>query len=177
MAMLLLAMLHWGEIVGGLALLLVILYDIFQSVVLPRPAINKLGTVRYLVRAIWWTWRWVGDRMSSIPRRERWLATYGPVGVLTVFTAWGLALVLAFGLIIDGVRDEMHPVPDSFGTSVYFSATTLVPLSYGDFVPVGVPPRLATVAETATGVVLAALAITLLFSLYQSFHRPEALVV
>jgi Ion channel len=176
MAMLL-AMLHLGEVVGGLAILLVILYDIFQSVVLPRPAINKLGTVRYLVRAIWWLWRWVGNRMSSIPRRERWLATYGPIGVLTVFTAWGLALVLAFGLIIDGVRDEMHPVPDSFGTSVYFSATTLVPLSYGDFVPVGVPARLATIAESATGVVLAALAITLLFSLYQSFQRREELVV
>src|SRR5712692_1601618 len=115
MAMLL-AMLHWGEIAGGLALLLVILYDIFQSVVLPRPAINKLGTVRYLVRAIWWTWRWVGNRMSSIPRRERWLATYGPISVLSFFIAWGAGLVLGYGLVIDGLRDELRPVPDSIGT-------------------------------------------------------------
>ncbi|HXN01480.1 MAG TPA: potassium channel family protein, partial [Candidatus Dormibacteraeota bacterium] len=122
-------------------------------------------------------WRWVGNRISSIPRRERWLATYGPVAVLTIFVAWGLALVLAYGMIIDGVRDEMRPVPESFGTSVYFSATTLVPLSYGDFVPEGVPARLATIGESATGVILAALAITLLFSLYQSFQRREELVV
>jgi len=175
--MLLATMLHWGEILGGVAILLVVLYDIFQSVVLPRPAINKLATVRYLVRGIYWMWRWVGNRMSSIPRRERWLATYGPVAVLTIFIAWGLALVLAYGMIIDGVRDEMRPVPESFGTSVYFSATTLVPLSYGDFVPEGVPARLATIAESATGVILAALAITLLFSLYQSFQRREELVV
>ncbi|HXN00702.1 MAG TPA: hypothetical protein VN973_02300, partial [Candidatus Dormibacteraeota bacterium] len=100
--MLLSAMLHWGEIPGGLAILLVVLYDIFQSVVLPRPAINKLATVRYLVRGIYWMWRWVGNRISSIPRRERWLATYGPVAVLTIFVAWGLALVLAYGMIIDG---------------------------------------------------------------------------
>jgi hypothetical protein len=171
------ATLHLGEIVAGLALLLVILYDIFQSVVLPRPAINKLATVRYIVRALYWMWRWVGNRMTSIPRRERWLATYGPVAVLAIFIAWGLALVLAYGLIIDGVRDELHPVPESFGTSVYFSASTLVPLSYGDFVPEGVPARLATIAESATGVILAALAITLLFSLYQSFQRREELVV
>ena len=170
-------MLHWGEIAAGLALLLIVLYDIFQSVVLPRPAINKLATVRYLVRGIYWVWRWVGNRMESIPRRERWLAAYGPVAVLTIFTAWGLALVLAYGLIVDGVRDEMRPVPDNFGTSVYFSATTLVPLSYGDFVPEGVPARLATVAESATGVILGALAITLLFSLYESFQRREELVV
>jgi hypothetical protein len=115
--------------------------------------------------------------MESIPRRERWLATYGPVAVLVIFVAWGLALVLGYGLIIDGVRDEIRPAPGNFGTSLYFSATTLVPLSYGDFVPEGIPARLATVAESATGVILAALAITLLFSLYGSFQRREELVV
>jgi hypothetical protein len=115
--------------------------------------------------------------MSSIPRREKWLAAYGPVAVLTIFFAWALALVLGYGLIIDGVRDEMRPVPDSLGTSVYFSATTLVPLSYGDFVPEGVPARLTTIAESATGVILGALAITLLFSLYESFQKREELVV
>ncbi len=50
-------MLHWGEIVVGLALILIVFYDLFQSVVLPRPAINKLATVRYLLRGSWWVWR------------------------------------------------------------------------------------------------------------------------
>ncbi len=173
----LLAMLHWGEIVVGLVLVLVVFYDLFQSVVLPRPAINKLATVRYLLRGIWRSWRWVGNRMSSIPRRERWLGTYGPIGVLTSFVVWGLALVLGYALIMDGMRDELHPVPDSFGTSLYFSATTLVPLSYGDIVPIGLPARLATIAESTTGIIFAALAITLLFSLYEAFQRREELVV
>src|SRR5205823_15026798 len=100
-------MLHWGEIAAGLALLLIVLYDIFQSVVLPRPAINKLATVRYLVRGIYWVWRWVGNRMDSSPRRERWLAAYCLVAVLTMFTACGLALVMAYGLILCGLRDDM----------------------------------------------------------------------
>src|SRR5260370_28102593 len=104
-----------------------------------------------------WLWGWVGKRMSSIPQRERWLGAYGPVGVITIFIAWGVALVLAYGLIIDGLRDQLRPVPDSFGTSVYFSATTLVPLSYRDFVPMGVPARLATSSQTATGDILAPL--------------------
>src|SRR5467141_2879509 len=116
MAMLPSAMLHWGESLGGLVLLLVILYDVFQSVVLPRPAINKLATVRYLVRGMYWIWRGAGNRMESIPRRERWLATYGPVAVLVIFVAWGLALVLGYGMIIDGVRDQIRPAPGNFGT-------------------------------------------------------------
>ena len=173
----LLAMLHWGEIVVGLALILIVFYDVFQSVVLPRPAINKLATVRYLLRASWWVWRWLGNRMSSIPRRERWLATYGPIAVLESFAVWALALVVGYGLIIDGLRDQLRPVPDSLGTSLYFSATTLVPLSYGDIVPIGIPARLATIAESTTGIIIAALAITLLFSLYEAFQRREELVV
>lgn len=175
--MLLSATLRGGEVVVGLTLILIIFYDLFQSVVLPRPAINKLATVRYLLRGAWWLWKWVGDRIALLPRRERWLATYGPIAVIQSFAAWGLGLVLGYGLIIDGFRDEMHPVSENFGTSVYFSATTLVPLSYGDFIPVGVPARLATVAESVTGIVLAALAITLLFSLYEAFQRREELVV
>lgn len=176
MAMLL-AMLPWAEVAAGLALVLVIFYDLFQSVVLPRPTINQLATVKYLLRGMWRFWRWVGNRRSSISRRERWLATFGPIGVLSMFGVWALALVLGYGLIMDGVRDQIRPVPEDFGTSLYFSATTLVPLSYGDLVPIGVPARLAVIAESATGVILAALAITLLFSLYQSFQRREELVV
>jgi hypothetical protein len=169
--------LHWGEVVAGIVLIVIVFYDLFQSVVLPRPAINKLATVRYLLRGLWWVWRWTGNRISSLPRRERWLATYGPIGVLAFFTVWAFALILGYGLIIDGLRDELRPAPDSLGTSLYFSATTLVPLSYGDIVPIGVPARMATIAESTTGIIIAALAITLLFSLYEAFQRREELVV
>jgi len=167
----------WVEAVAGVALVLAVFYDLFQSVVLPRPAINKFALVRYLFRATWRTWRWVGSRMSRLSRREAWLASFAPVGVLLNFSVWGLALVLGYALIFDGVRSELHPVPPDFGTSLYFSATTLVPLSYGDVVPIGVLARVATVAESVTGIVVAALAITLLFSLYESFQDREKLVV
>jgi hypothetical protein len=167
----------WVEVVAGVALVLAVFYDLFQSVVLPRPAINKFALVRYLFRAVWRTWRWVGSRMSRLPRREAWLGSFAPVGVALNFTVWGLALVLGYALIIDGLRSEMRPPPPDFGTSLYFSATTFVPLSYGDIVPIGVAARVATVAESVTGIIVAALAITLLFSLYESFQDREKLVV
>jgi len=167
----------WLEFIVGLAIILVVFYDLFQSVVLPRPAINKLATVRFLIRRLWAGWKFIGERISSIPRREKWLATFAPISVLLVFAIWALLLILGYGLMIDGVRGEMRPAPDSFGTSLYFSATTLVPLSYGDIVPVGVASRLTTIAESVTGVVLAALAITLLFSLYEAFQSREERVV
>ena len=164
------------EVITGLVLVTVTFYDVFKSVVLPRPAINKFVMVRQLFLITWRFWRWASDRMAQ-PHREGWLATFAPIGVLLMFLAWASSFVLGYGLIIDGLRDEIKPVPGDFWESLYFSATTLVPLSYGDFVPTGVFVRLFTIAESATGVAVAALAITLLFSLYESFQRREELVV
>jgi len=158
-------------------LLIVVFQDLFQVVILPRPAIKKFAFVRYLLRAFWVFWRWIGNRFDAVPRRETFLSIMGPLGVLLEFTVWGLALILGFGLIIDGVRDQIQPAPSSFGNSLYFSATTLVPLSYGDYVPQGIFARAVTVAESVTGVFFAALAITLLFSLYESFKDREVAVV
>ena len=169
--------LGWIEIAAGFLVVLAVFFDLFQSVVLPRPAINKLAGVRLVLRGLWRVWRWVGARSSRVARRESWLAAFGPLGVLVMFGIWAMALILGYGLILDGARPQMHPAPDSLGTSLYFSATTLVPLSYGDLVPVGLFARLVTIAESASGVILAALVITLLFSLYESFQRREELVV
>ncbi len=94
-----------------------------------------------------------------------------------MFGLWALGLILGFALIIDGVRTQIRPALDSFPASLYYSAGTFVPLSYGDYVPDGVVARLTTITESATGVFLAAMAITLLFSLYQSFQRREELVI
>ncbi len=165
------------EVLTGSLLIVVAFYDLFKSVVLPRPAINKFVLVRQLFFFTWRFWRWVGDRMSQAGRREGWLATFAPIGVLLMFFVWAGAFVLGYGLVIDGLRDQMHPVPGDFWESLYFSATTLVPLSYGDYVPTGLGARLFTIAESTTGVAIAALAITLLFSLYESFQRREELVV
>jgi hypothetical protein len=168
---------RWLEVVTGVVLGLIAFYDIFKSIVLPRPAINKFIFIRRLFFSTWALWRWIGDKVQDQGRREGWLATFAPFAALIMFLVWGAALMLAYALIFDGLRDEMKPVPGDFLESVYFSATTLVPLSYGDFVPIGIVARIFTIAESATGVAIAALAITLLFSLYDSFQRREELVV
>jgi hypothetical protein len=165
------------EVMTGLLLVLATAYDLFKSIVLPRPAINKFVMVRGLFFFLWNIWRRIGDRVSNPGRKEGWLATFAPIAVLIMFATWAVIFVLGYALIIDGVRDQMRPVPSDFWESLYFSSTTLVPLSYGDFVPIGLVARLTTIAESTTGVGVAALVITLLFSLYESFQRREELVV
>jgi hypothetical protein len=161
----------------GLVLLLAVFYDLFQTVVLPRPAVNKIQLAARLVRPMWLVWRWVSLRTSRLDRSEARLAAFGPVALLALFGVWALSLILGYSLLIDALRDEFRPPPQDFATSFYVSMSTLVPLAYGDFVPEGGLARMVIFAESATGVAIAALAITLLFSLYESFRAREEMVV
>jgi hypothetical protein len=167
----------WVEVAFGLAMILATFYDLFRSIVLPRPSVNRFLLVRLLFIGFWSIWRWVGRRISGPARREAWLATFGPSAVLAMFATWALAFMLGYALILDGLRTQIRPVLENFGESLYFSATTIVPLSYGDFVPIGLGARLTIIFESATGVGIAALVITLLFSLYASFQAREEMVV
>ncbi len=161
----------------GLVLLLAVFYDLFQSVILPRPAVNKVTAARIVLRPMWRLWRWVSQRSSRIDRSEGRLAAFAPIALLMLFFIWAAAAVVGYGLIIDGLADQFRPSPQDLATSIYISATTLVPLSYGDFVPEGGLARAVIIAESATGVGIAALVITLLFSLYESFRDREVMVV
>ncbi len=165
------------EAAAGLIIVLLVFYDLFQTVVLPRPAVNKVQLGRLIVRPMWRVWRWVSRRTSRVEPREARLAAFAPMALLALFGVWGGALVLGYGLVADGLAAQFRPASTDFGNSIYISATTLVPLSYGDFVPEGTAARLLIIAESATGVALAAFAITLLFSLYESFRSREEMVI
>jgi hypothetical protein len=165
------------EAAAGLVIILLVFYDLFQTVVLPRPAVNKVQLGRLIIRPMWRVWRWVSRRTSRDEPREARLAAFAPLALLMLFGVWGGTLVLGYALVADGLAGQFRPAAPDYGTAVYISATTLVPLSYGDFVPEGTAARVLIIAESATGVALAAFAITLLFSLYESFRSREEMVI
>ena len=167
----------WLELAAGTLLVLTTLYDLFRSVVLPRPAVGRFVFVRLLFFTSWSGWRWVGRRIQRPAAREGWLAAFGPSAVIAMFLTWALSFLLGYALMLAGLASQVRPPLSGFGDSLYFSATTIVPLSYGDFVPAGLGARITILLESATGIGIAALVITLLFSLYESFQEREELVV
>jgi len=126
---------------------------------------------------MWIAWRWLSQRTTSLDRSERRLAAFGPLSLLVFFFIWGVAIVLGYGLIYYGLAPQFRPAITDFATSFYVSATTLVPLSYGDFVPEEGLARFFIVAESVTGIGVAAVAITLLFTLYDAFRSREEAVI
>ena len=165
------------EATFGLLILTGVYYDLFQSVVLPRPSVGKLRLSPLVLRPFWSAWRWVGNRIPRLDRRENWLGTFGPIALIMLLSFWVAGLVIGFTFLINSMRDQLQPPEHEIWSSLYFSAGTLFPLSYGEIYPVGLEARVVTVAESATGVGLIALVISLLFSLYGSFQAREQMVV
>ena len=165
---------------GGLLLVVIILYDVFLTVVVPRRAPRtgqRLRVSGYLISGLWSVWRWTGLRQSSSERREAILGSFGALAVMLLLAAWIAALVVGYGLLLDALRDQVRPQPENLGAALYFAGTALLTLGFGDFVGMSGLARTITLVAAATGLGMFALVITFLFTLYGSFQRREVAVV
>jgi hypothetical protein len=165
------------QVVGGALIIVGTLYDLFDSVVLPRPSVGRLSPSLALLRAIWATWRWVGTRPSQPNRREAILAAYAPFVVLLLLAVRMCFLVVGYALVFNGLPHQFTPAPQDLGISLYFSTASLLSLGVADIVPTGGVVRTLVAFEAATGLGLIAVVISFLFSLFTSFQRRETAVV
>jgi hypothetical protein len=165
------------EIGVGVVVVAVTLFDVFQSVVLPRPAVGRVRLSVSAVRIAWQGWRKVAERPHKLSTREAALASFAPMTVVALLILWALFLILGYALIFSGLHDGLQPQPDSFGTTLFFSSGRMLAFSVGGIEATGIATRILTGVEAATGFGLFALVISLLFSLFNAFERREAAVV
>jgi ion channel len=156
-------------------LIATVLWDAFETVVLPRTVKRRLRLTRLYFHATWGLWSratmWVADR-----HRERFLAIYGPLSLLGLATVWALGLVVAFAGLQWAAGSNLQPRVTSprFVDDLYMSGTTFFTLGLGDLRPVGFVARFLAVAEAGTGFGFLALVIAYFPVLYESFSRREA---
>jgi hypothetical protein len=158
-------------------LVALMLYDLFESVVIPRPSPRLFRIGPLVIRLTWWFWHTLANRQLNTQRRENMLGSYAPFTLLGVLIIWVIGLAVGYGLILYALRTQIHPQPQDLGTALYFSSLSLLTLGFGDYVPVGPVARVLVLAEAATGLGTVALVISFLFSLYANFQRREALVI
>src|SRR5438477_4581120 len=170
-------MLRLPEVLIGIAIVVYILNDLFQSVVVPRPTPARYRPTRWVVRPGWRAWRAMGLRARSSDSRERFLGTFAPLVVVILLVVWLSGLVLGFGFIFYGLRDFLHPPIGGFQTALYFAGTSVLTIGFGDIVATSGLTRLLALVAGGTGLGTIALAISFLFSLYASFQRREILIV
>ena len=160
----------------GLALLSLVLWDVFETIVVPRPTPGWFRIGRYVIRFAWRGLRTAADWRGG-SARDRWLGLFAPAATIMLLFAWLFSLIVAFGLILYALRGDLSPPPPDLGTALYFAASSILTIGYGDIVATDGVARIVVVSGAAVGLGLVALVVTFLFSLYGSYQRREAPVV
>jgi ion channel len=160
----------------GAFLLVLTFWDLFQTVVVPRPTPGHFRIGRYLVRPLWRVFRSFRDGERGRPH-DQLLGLFAPAATILLLVAWLVCLIVGYGLILYALRDELEPVPANVGTAIYYAATSLLTIGYGDIVAVTTPARIVSVVAAVGGLGVVALVVTFLFSLYASYQRREVQVV
>src|SRR5215831_7449239 len=144
---------HIFAIVGGIAILWVVLLDAFETVVLPRRVLRNFKLTAYFYRRTWIPWRRIANKIKTPSRQQNFLGYFGPLSLILLLGFWASGLIFGFSLIQYGIggHEQLNQEPLTFGKIVYHSGETFFTLGYGDIVPTSGQARALSVIEAGMG--------------------------
>lgn len=169
-----------GVFIAGVAVFLVVLWDAFEAIILPRRVTRKFRLTRFYYLFTWKTWKLYARLIHSRKYRDTFLGFYGPISLLFLIGVWAVGLVFAFGLMQYGAGSAVNLTGgsgSSLYTDLYLSGTTFFTLGLGDVVPRSGLARLLVVSEAGIGFGFLAAVIGYLPFIYGAFGRRETNIV
>jgi hypothetical protein len=155
--------------------MLLVLWDSFETVVLPRRVTRRIRLARLFYRYTWLAYSALGSFLFTGKRRDGYFSFYGPLSLLTLVGLWALGLIVGFACLHWAGGSGLH-TPDgqrTFFTDLYLSGTTFFTLGLGDVSPRTDLARFLIVLESGMGFAFLALIIGYVPPLNQSFSRRE----
>ena len=164
-----------GAFAVGVAIFLIVIWDAFEAIILPRRVTRRFRLARVFYKFTWRNWKFLTGLIPSRKRRETLLSFFGPLSLLVLVAVWAVGLVLAFGLMQYGAGSavNMNGGQPGFATDIYLSGTTFFTLGLGDVVPQTGLARVLVVTEAGFGFGFLAAVIGYLPFIYGSFSKRE----
>jgi hypothetical protein len=159
----------------GIVVVLTILWDAFETMVLPRRVTRRIRLTGAFYRIVGVPLRFLAKGIKNNKRRESFLGLFGPLSVLMLLTVWAIGLMLGYATILWAIGAQLH-APEAtigLGTYLYLSGVTFFTVGYGDVAALSSWGRIINVIEAANGFGLLAIVIGYLPVLYQAFSRRE----
>ncbi|PYP51560.1 MAG: two pore domain potassium channel family protein [Gemmatimonadetes bacterium] len=169
---------RWIGGVAGVGLLAVVLWDAFETIILPRRVSGRIRLTKMFYRYTWAPWR-ATARLLTGRRRDAFLSFYGPLSLIALLALWAVGSVFSFGLLQWAAGSAMTVAGEGgtgFWTDVYMSGTTFFTLGLGDVVPRSALAKTLTVVEAGTGFAFLAAVIGYFPVIYQAFSRREVAI-
>ena len=155
----------WAGFAAGIAILLLTAASVFGTLVVPRATAPRLTVL--ITGAVQRAFLLVTDRVDDYLARDRIEALVGPVLLIGLLVAWVGLVFLSFALLF-------WPFVGGFGSALQITGSSMFTLGF--MTPRGAAPVALAFLCAGSGLVLVALQIAYLPTLYAAFNRRETLV-
>ncbi|MDB5954217.1 hypothetical protein [Ramlibacter sp.] len=156
------------ESAAGLYLAGLTLRDVCETVVVPGGSRGSLKLVRRLARGTLPVWKHVRDGPIGV--------NFAPAIMLGAFVGWMMLLVLAFGLMLDGLGDAFSPPLEGFGAALYAAGSALATIGVGNGEAHGAA-RVVLVFDGLCGLSVMTMAVTYLLEVQSNIaHRDNGVL-
>src|SRR5581483_11599018 len=162
-------------LLAGIACLVTVLLDAFQTIILPRRATGRFRLTRIFYVLTWRPWAFFAQRLHHPRKRETAFSYYGPLSLILLLIVWAGAMVVGFGMIFYSLGSPLHDTGQQpgFRSDLYISGTTLFTLGLGDVTPHSPWARIFIILESGTGLGFLAIVMGYFPVLYGAFSRRE----
>jgi hypothetical protein len=154
-----------AAVIGGL-LVLGAASSVIGTLIVTRPVGSRL--TRWVDRMVDRAYQLVVPRSADVRRRDQLLATEAAAILLTQFAAWLIVAYVGFALLL-------WPFASRGVVSAFVDAGSSL-FTLGFAVPAGTVPAVIVFLAAATGLIIVALQIAYLPTLYAAFNRRETAV-
>src|SRR5690349_7521107 len=123
--------------IAGFLLIFSVLFDAFETIVLPRRVTRRFRITAMFYRLTWRPWRWLARHIKKLRRREAFVSYYGPLSLIVLLGFWAMAMVIGFGLLEWSFGSQVQTLygPVSIWDDIYLSGTTFFTVGLGDVAP------------------------------------------
>jgi hypothetical protein len=165
------------EIAAGTLLVVLVLYDVFAAIVVPRRTTSALRLGPILLSGIMWPSYLRAVSIKPLKRyRNELLALFAPGAFAVIMIFWLSLLLLGFATILYGLRFDVKPPIDTFADAMYFSGTSLLTLGFGDVVAFSWRARVIVLIAAVAGLSFMALQVSYLFTVQSLVQQREQVV-
>src|ERR1044072_8574404 len=119
--------------IAGAFLVAVVLWETFETIILPRRVVRRVRLTRRVYLLTWQPWSRIVGSIKNNRRREKLLSFFGPLSLIMLLTVWALTIVLGFALVHWAVGQFGEaPAIDGIREALYFSGSPFFTLGLGD---------------------------------------------
>lgn len=162
-------------LLAGVACVVAVLLDAFQTIILPRRATGRFRLTRLFYVATWTPWAFLARRIRDPRKRESAFSYYGPLSLILLLVVWAGGMIVGFALVFYALGSPFNDTAASQGlrSDLYVSGTTIFTLGLGDVTPRSAWARELVILEAGTGLGFLAVVMGYFPVLYSAFSRRE----